>query len=101
MTGEIDYVSDGTRAARVANGAAMMARVTALGCSLTGVVGAFVAGGGDPFERTVAALAFYGVAGEHAAAGADGPGTMAARFLDALHALDARALDADARIEGA
>ena len=101
VTGEIDYVSDGTRAARVANGAAMMSRVTALGCSLTGVVGAFVAAGGDSFERTVAALAFYAVAGERAAAGAHGPGTMAVRFLDALHALDARGLDADARIERA
>ena len=101
VTGEIDYVTDGRRAARVANGDALMSRVTALGCSLTGVVAAFAADRDDPFESTVAALAFYAVAGERAAAGASGPGTMAVRFLDALHGLDADSLDTAARVERA
>lgn len=99
VTGRTDFVTDGARGARIDNGHALMPRVTALGCSLTGVVGAFVGAGDDPFERTVAALAFYAVAGERAADGADGPGTFAVRFLDALHALDAATLDAAARIE--
>ena len=101
VTGEIDLVTDGTRTARIANGHPLMSRVTALGCSLTGLVGAFVALGGDRFERTVAALACFAVAGERAAAGADGPGTLAVRLLDALHGLDAATLDAAARIERA
>jgi hydroxyethylthiazole kinase len=97
VTGEVDFVTDGTRAARVANGHAMMPRVTALGCSLTGVVAAFLAGQ-DPFEATVAALAYYGLAGERAGATAQGPGSFQTAFLDELYTLDAAALDAGARI---
>ena len=32
-------------------------------------------------------MAYYGLAGEHAADGASGPGSFMIRFLDALHAL--------------
>ncbi|MCG6942726.1 MAG: hydroxyethylthiazole kinase [Thiohalocapsa sp.] len=98
VTGEIDFVTDGRRAAHIANGHVMMPQVTALGCALTGVCGAFLGAGGDPFECTVAALAYYGLAGEHAARGADGPGSFALCFIDALSGLSADALDKDARI---
>ena len=98
VTGEIDFVTDGARAAHIANGHVMMPQVTALGCALTGVCGAFLGAGGDPFECTVAALAYYGLAGEHAARGADGPGSFALCFVDALCGLSADALDKDARI---
>jgi hydroxyethylthiazole kinase len=98
VTGEVDFVTDGERAARVANGHVMMPQVTALGCALTGVCGAFLGAGCDPFEGTVAALAYYGLAGEHASRGADGPGSFALCFLDALAGLTADALDADARV---
>jgi hydroxyethylthiazole kinase len=76
-----------------------MPRVTALGCSLTGVAGAFLGAGCPSFEGTVAALAYYGLAGERAAVGSDGPGSFAVRFLDALAAIDAEALDQGARID--
>ncbi|WP_295539360.1 hydroxyethylthiazole kinase [uncultured Thiohalocapsa sp.] len=98
VTGEIDFVTDGRRAAHVANGHVLMPQVTALGCALTGVCGAFLAGGEDPFEVTVAALAYYGLAGEHAARGADGPGSFLLCFIDALAALSADTVNADARI---
>lgn len=101
VTGPVDFVTDGARAARVANGHALMPKVTALGCSLTGICGAFLAaqpGAPDPFAATVAALAFYGLAGERAATGAAGPGSFAVAFLDRLHDLTPAALDADARI---
>ncbi|WP_286789528.1 hydroxyethylthiazole kinase, partial [Thioclava sp. UBA3469] len=94
------FVTDGERAARVANGHAMMPRVTALGCSLTGVVAAYLAG--QPrFEAVIAALAYFGLAGERAGATAQGPGSFQVAFLDALHAIDAEALTAGARIEPA
>ena len=76
-----------------------MPRVTALGCSLTGVAGAFLGAGCPTFEGTVAALAYYGVAGERAARGAEGPGSFAVRFLDTLAAIDGETLDREARIE--
>lgn len=97
VTGAVDFVTDGNRAARVENGHGMMPRVTALGCALTGVVGAFVVGQ-DRFEATVAALACYGLAGEIAADGAAGPGSFQVRFIDALYGLTPEALSAGARI---
>lgn len=97
VTGPVDFVTDGTRNAEVANGHALMPRVTALGCSLTGIVGAFTVGQ-DPFEATLAALAYYGLAGERAAEGVRGPGTFQGAFIDALYAMTPEDLSRDARI---
>ncbi|NAZ35717.1 hydroxyethylthiazole kinase [Rubellimicrobium sp. CFH 75288] len=100
VSGPVDFVTDGRAGYRVANGHALMARVTALGCSLNGVIGAFCAGQ-SPLEATVAALAFYGAAGEEAAGRAAGPGSFLPAFLDALAAQTPEGLDAAARVERA
>lgn len=104
VTGEVDFVTDGRRSARVSGGSALMPRVTALGCSLTCLTGAFAATlPQDPFEATVAALAVFAVAGEQAAETAaghnPGPGSFAPLFLDRLAALTPQALDANAKVE--
>ncbi|MDP9808050.1 hydroxyethylthiazole kinase [Rhizobium tibeticum] len=102
VTGAVDFVTDGDRAARIEGGSALMPQVTALGCSLTCLIGAFTAiRPGAPFEAAAAALATFAVAGEMAASDADGPGSFAWRFLDALAALDAARLDRDARVRAA
>ena len=98
VTGAVDWVTDGARGARVANGHPLMPRVTALGCALTGVIGAFLGAGSAPFAGTLAALAYYGLAGEQAAAVAVGPGSFASAFLDALAAMQPEQLDQGARI---
>lgn len=86
-TGEYDVVADATRMTRVHGGDAMMTRVTALGCALSGVCGAFLAAGDDAFDATVAALAFYKLAGQRAGLQAHGPGSFRVAFMDALAAL--------------
>jgi hydroxyethylthiazole kinase len=86
-TGAVDFITDGIRILRLANGAPMMARVTALGCALTGIVGAFLAVTPDAFAATGAAVAVYGVAGEMAAEQATRPGSFRVAFLDALDAV--------------
>lgn len=102
VTGVTDFVTDGDRAVRIDGGSSMMPQVTALGCALTCLVGAFAAASpGRGFEATAAALAFYAVAGERAADRAEGPGSFAWRFLDALAAVDEPALEAEARISPA
>lgn len=88
LTGEHDQVRDAKRLATVANGDPLMARVTAMGCAGSALVGAFLAVEDDPWRATAAALIAFGVAGELAAARARGPGSFAVEIVDALYALD-------------
>ena len=100
MTGEVDYVTDGTRVVAIHNGHPMMARVTGLGCTASALVAATLAvAEGDPFGATVAALAALAVAGELAADGAAGPGSLQLRLLDALYTLDEATLRERSRVE--
>jgi hydroxyethylthiazole kinase len=100
VSGPVDYITDGDRAFRVANGHPLMARVTVMGCSLNGVIAAFCAG--QPvLEATVAAMASYGLAGEIAGAAASGPGSFQPAFLDALAAQTPDSLTAGAQVRPA
>lgn len=85
VTGVVDFVTDGTRDVWIEGGSALMPLNTALGCSLTGLCGAYAAVAADPFDAAVAALVHFAVAGQRAGIGAEGPGSFAPRFLDALH----------------
>jgi len=98
--GPVDYVTDGTQGFRVANGDALMPRVTALGCSLNGLIAAFLVGQ-PALPATVAALAYYGLAGERAAQAASGPGSFQVAFLDALYALSPQEVTAGAKVSRA
>ena len=89
VTGETDFVTDGERAMRVTGGHALMPQVTATGCALTTLVGAYVATTPSAFDGTCAALAHFAAAGEVAGQGAAGPGSFAVRFLDALASVGA------------
>ncbi|RDJ05514.1 hydroxyethylthiazole kinase [Rhizobium grahamii] len=102
VTGAVDFITDGKRAFRIEGGSVLMPRVTALGCSLTCLVGAFAAvRPGAPLEATVAAVATFAVAGELAADKSEGPGSFSWRFLDALGAIDGPCLDHRARVTAA
>ena len=100
VTGSVDYVTDGARIVAVANGVPMMARVTAMGCALSALVAAALAVEEDPLRAGAHALAIMGVAGELASQGAEGPGSMRWRLLDALDRLDGETLEEMASIEG-
>jgi hydroxyethylthiazole kinase len=99
MTGAVDYVTDGHRTVALHNGHAMMARVTALGCTCSALVGAFLGATNDSFAATVAGVAVLGVAGEIAAEGAPGPGSLQLRLLDALYSLDQLTLRQRMRVD--
>ena len=98
LSGPRDLIADGRRALSIANGDAMMARVTAMGCAASAMVGACLAVEKDAFVATAAALLIVGVAGEMAAETARGPGSFAVAILDALYSIDADALAARARV---
>ena len=85
-TGAIDFVTDGTRSLRLANGAPVMGQVTAVGCALSAVTGAFCAVA-SPFEAAVASAACFGVTGETAAETSPLPGSFRVAFIDGLAAL--------------
>ena len=61
-----------------------MTRVTATGCALSAVIGAYAALTPDRFTATLAALEAYAIAGEIAARESAGPGSFRVAFLDRL-----------------
>ena len=89
LTGERDFVSDGTRLATVANGDPLMAKVTAMGCAGSALVAAFLAVESDAWLATTAALIAFGVAGGDVRAGSAARGPRQLRGGD--HRCAARA----------
>ncbi|MCX7818926.1 MAG: hydroxyethylthiazole kinase [Kiritimatiellae bacterium] len=98
VTGAEDYVTDGRYAVGIANGDPWMARITGSGCAATAVTGAFLAVEPDALCAAASALIVFGIAGELAAAGCNGPGTFQVRLLDALAAVDAEKVQERARV---
>ena len=89
-TGRIDYASDGEQLFSIANGHALMTRVTGMGCVATSIVAAFLAVQPIPLVAAVHAMAFVGVAGEWAAERSqnEGTGTFRTKFLDSFARLE-------------
>lgn len=100
VTGAVDFVTDDTRSVRIFGGSPLMPKITAMGCSLTALVGAYAAiAPNQAFEATIAALTNFAVAGGLAAETANGPASFMTAFVDGLHNLDADTFKAHARIE--
>ncbi len=98
VTGVTDFITDGRCNLNVQNGHPLMSRVTGTGCAATALIAAFCAAQPDFMVASAAALAFYGLAGERAAAVSGGPGTFWPSLLDELYRLTPQELDAGANI---
>ena len=99
VTGATDHVSDGEQSVAIENGHPLLATITGSGCMATAVTGCFLAvSGARPLAAAAEALVAFGVAGEDAAARAEGPGSFHAALYDALYALDPETLDERARL---
>ncbi len=98
LTGARDVITDGMRLAQIANGDALMALVTGMGCAGSALVCAALAVERDSWLAAIAALVALGVAGEIAAQNTRGPGRFASWIIDALHSLDRAALRAHAKV---
>jgi hydroxyethylthiazole kinase len=98
VTGPVDHVSDGERTIAVANGHELLAAVTGTGCMSTVLTGCFLAAKDDVLEAAAEALVAFGVAGEDAAVGANGPGSFHVALYDALAALDPATLTGRAKL---
>lgn len=88
VTGEVDYITDGSRTLSVVGGASIMTRVVGTGCALSAVVAAGCALPGERMVNVAAACGLFAQAGGEAAAASHGPGSFVAAFLDALYTLD-------------
>jgi hydroxyethylthiazole kinase len=99
VTGETDFVTDGGRAYLVYNGHPLMGRVTGTGCVASAIVAAFLAVDPDAVNGAATALAFFGLAGEEAAANSAGPGSFQTALLDSLYNMNEEALRRGTKIK--
>jgi len=87
MTGPEDVVTDGHTSRGVRNGHPLMDRVTAMGCSESALIAAFLAVTDTPFQAALQGIVVFDVAGEIAGELATGPGSFEPALLDALFSL--------------
>ncbi|NMM88152.1 hydroxyethylthiazole kinase [Rhodococcus sp. SRB_17] len=103
-SGPVDYIvgrdSEGVvSGVRVSGGSALLPRVTSTGCSLGGLVAAYLAVTPTALEGLVAAHTHVAVASEIAEKNSTGPGSFAVAYLDALYTVDADSIRTHARVE--
>jgi hydroxyethylthiazole kinase len=98
ISGATDYIVSAAGVTQIANGHPMMTRVTGLGCTATAICGAFAAVNRNYGQAAAQAMVVMGIAGEIAAEGAEGPGSLQVRFLDTLYKMDAETIEQRIRL---
>jgi hydroxyethylthiazole kinase len=98
-TGAIDLVTSGAKRVSIENGHPFMAQVTGIGCAESALVAAMVAVEDDEYVAAVAGVLAMGVAGEIAAARAQGPGSFSPALIDTIAALDDEAIVRRAKLK--
>ncbi len=94
MSGKTDFITDGKKHILVEGGHSLMSKVSASGCALTCVTGAFIALAPDQaLKATVKAFATFSAAGAIAGHQAKGPGSFVPLFIDALAEMDDQMVD--------
>jgi hydroxyethylthiazole kinase len=99
VSGEEDWITDGSSSLRVHGGSPLMTRVTGLGCAATAITAAHLAVASSPLVGAAAGMAVMACAGAVAARIAGGPGSFLPAFLDALYSLDPAEAAAHVRAE--
>lgn len=87
ISGEVDYITDGSEVITVAGGHVMITRITGTGCSLGATMAAFAAVSESPLDAAASASAVFAQAAERGLKVSNGPGTLAPAFLDNLMSL--------------
>lgn len=98
VTGKTDIVSDGTTTYLIDNGHSRMGEVVGTGCMAASVIGSFCAVKKDYALAAASGFACYGIAGQHAATDAKGPGSFKANLFDAVANLTAEDVEKTAKI---
>lgn len=84
ISGQTDYITDGTQVYTVEGGHPSMTLVTGMGCTSSALVGAFAAVEPNAMVAATAAMAVMSLAGERAVAYSRGTGSLQVNFLDEL-----------------
>lgn len=87
ISGETDIIIKEDNEAFIHFGTPMFTKVTGMGCSATAIIGAFAAINPDPFLAATNAVAIFTIAGEMAAANANGPASFYNNLIDTLYSL--------------
>ena len=98
MSGPTDIISDGNRVVLADNGHSMMGRISGTGCMAASVIGACLAVSSDMVNASSAGVIAFGIAGEHAAVDAKGPGTYKCHLFDAMAGVLPEVVDKEAKI---
>ncbi len=99
ITGTEDVLFSAAEMVRIDNGSELMAKITAMGCSLTALMAALVAVEDDRLVAACAALLWFNIAGELASEKSPGPGSFVPNFIDALANMDEETLMQRAKIK--
>ena len=99
VTGEIDYITDGTKVVTCKNGHPLMTRVTGVGCSQGALAVACASVANNTIEAAVATAAIMAVAGDMAAEKETRPGSYQIALLDALDEITPELLLQRAKVE--
>lgn len=94
ISGSVDFVLCHDARLQIRNGHPWMTQVTAMGCTASSLVAAFLAVNPNPGVAAAHAMCVMGICGELAARKTAGPGTFRAAFLDQLHGLTLSDLEA-------
>lgn len=87
VSGKTDYVFYQGKVTEVTGGDPMMTEVTAMGCTATSLIGAFLSVVPSAYQAAIEAMTLMARAGERAKQKCEGPGSFRVSFLDALYQL--------------
>lgn len=100
VSGAKDFITTGTKAMWIEGGHRLMEQIPALGCALTGAIGAFAAIV-PPFEASILAHCVFSYCGKQAGELAIGPGSFYPIFLDSLYNLRPELMAKEANLQPA
>lgn len=98
ISGQTDYITNGSIVETVHNGNPMMTRVTGMGCTATAIVATMAAINSNYLESATHGMAIMGIAGEIAAARSKGNGSMQVNFLDELYNINEQTIKKHIRL---
>lgn len=99
VSGEEDFITDGTEEIICAGGSELFTKITGSGCALGGVMAIFLTVA-TPFIAALTATTMFNLAGTKAAAEFNAPASFKVNFLDNLYNLTAQEVANNFRVVG-